>query len=193
MAKKTWASQLRNVHLFSETQDWALGTEVVAPLSESELLRHDRSDGGWKDYAIVKKLYELQPETQWYLIIDDDSYVIVPTFLCVLRTTIWNDKLVYSGLGFQTDVGQQGFEGYEDVGFAVGGPGILLSRSLVQLLSRLRSPFSSADVENEGAVHKLKRGVSSTLASIFGVGHLFNYNQGSVFCFWKRGPRGRAA
>jgi len=158
MAQTTWARQLRDVYVFSEVPDSILHTEVISPLSEMESVQHDRSDGGWKDFAMLKRLYELAPDKDWYMIIDDDSYVVVPTFLCILRTALKRGGMVYAGLGFQTDVAQQGFDGFDDVGFAVGGPGFVLSRRLVLLLLPLLESCS-ARYQNHSGLGDVRMGL----------------------------------
>lgn len=92
----------------------------------------DKTDEGWKIDAHknlpgFKKLYNKFPNAEWYIMIDDDTYLLVENLMYNLAKYNHNDKIY---LGNPTEF--QGCDGIKKMGegikFAHGGSGIIISR-----------------------------------------------------------------
>jgi len=76
----------------------------------------------YKNLHIVEKAWELRPKSDWYLHVDADTYVFLPTLASWLRTLNPSEP-IYGGS--MACVG---------MGFAHGGSGILISRAATENL-----------------------------------------------------------
>ena len=87
-------------------------------------------NGAWKNLPIVKDLYMRYPQADWYVIVDDDSYIIQTNLRRVLGSlNNNNNQPLYVGIAFWSSAAKDAFK------FIQGGGSICMNRHAVRRIS----------------------------------------------------------
>lgn len=110
-------------------------------------------NGAWKNFPLVEHIHHLMPLKTWYLMVDDDSFVIQHNLNLVIHSTF---ERVVSPLARAMMFGAIFRVGGTKELFVQGGAGILLTRAAVQFLRRAVAPASAATLgpSNHSQVHQ---------------------------------------
>jgi hypothetical protein len=126
----TYLQHLQNVLYFSD-EDTQIGKLHIKGVIEKVSHLKEQGNTGWdldqaKFIPGFHELYEQFPECDWYIMLDDDTYLYLDNLKLLLSEFNSNDDHYFGSPRSETGCDKSP---YKDTHFAMGGAGVILSRS----------------------------------------------------------------